>query len=75
MISIIKINQIIFDKTGTLTIGRPLVNEIISYHHKIGHIKDISVESAISNFNNAIAKGIRQEVIRTDKKWKTKVLY
>ena len=43
---------------GASAINPYLVNEIISYHHKIGHIKDISVESAISNFNNAIAKGI-----------------
>ena len=43
---------------GASAINPYLVNEIISYHHKIGHIKDISVESAIANFNEAIAKGI-----------------
>ena len=43
---------------GASAINPYLVNEIISYHHKIGHIKDISVESAIANFNKAIAKGI-----------------
>jgi glutamate synthase (ferredoxin) len=43
---------------GASAINTYLVNEIITYHHKIGLIKDISVESAIANFNNAIAKGI-----------------
>ena len=43
---------------GASAINPYLVNEIISYHDKIGHIKDISVESAIANFNEAIAKGI-----------------
>ena len=43
---------------GASAINPYLVNEIISYHHKIGHIKDISIESAIANFNEAIAKGI-----------------
>ena len=43
---------------GASAINPYLVNEIISYHHKIGHIKDFSVESAIANFNEAIAKGI-----------------
>jgi glutamate synthase (ferredoxin) len=43
---------------GASAINPYLVNEIITYHHKIGLIKDISVESAIANFNNAIAKGI-----------------
>jgi glutamate synthase (ferredoxin) len=43
---------------GASAINPYLVNEIISYHHKIGHIKDISLESSISNFNDAIAKGI-----------------
>ena len=43
---------------GASAINPYLVNEIISYHHEIGHIKDISLESSISNFNDAIAKGI-----------------
>ena len=43
---------------GASAINPYLVNEIISYHHKTGHIKDISLESSISNFNEAIAKGI-----------------
>ena len=43
---------------GASAINPYLVNEIISYHHKIGHIKGVSLESSISNFNDAIAKGI-----------------
>ncbi|MDC1010090.1 glutamate synthase large subunit [Flavobacteriaceae bacterium] len=43
---------------GASAINPYLVNEIISYHHEIGHLKDISLESSISNFNDAIAKGI-----------------
>ena len=43
---------------GASAINPYLVNEIISYHHKIGYIKGISVDSAIGNFNDAIAKGI-----------------
>ena len=43
---------------GASAINPYLVNEIISYHHKNGHIKGISNESAIANFNDAIAKGI-----------------
>ncbi|MDA9211864.1 glutamate synthase large subunit, partial [Flavobacteriaceae bacterium] len=43
---------------GASAINPYLVNEIISYHHKTGYIKGISLESAIGNFNDAIAKGI-----------------
>ena len=43
---------------GASAINPYLVNEIISYHHKNGYIKGISIESAIANFNEAIAKGI-----------------
>ncbi|MDB3964123.1 glutamate synthase subunit alpha, partial [Flavobacteriaceae bacterium] len=40
---------------GASAINPYLVNEIISYHHKTGYIKGISLESAIGNFNDAIA--------------------
>ena len=43
---------------GASAINPYLVNEIISYHHKTGYIKGISLESALANFNDAIAKVI-----------------
>ena len=43
---------------GASAINPYLVNEIITYHHDIGYIKNISLDKAILNFNNAIAKGI-----------------
>ena len=43
---------------GASAINPYIVNEIIDYHHKLGFIKNISKEEAISNFNNAtIANG------------------
>ncbi len=43
---------------GASAINPYLVNEVIDYHHELGFIKDISKEKAISNFNDATAKGI-----------------
>ena len=43
---------------GASAINPYLVNEIIDYHHDLGFIKNISKEKAVSNFNNATAKGI-----------------
>ena len=43
---------------GASAINPYIVNEIIDYHHELGFIKNISKEEAISNFNNATAKGI-----------------
>ena len=43
---------------GASAINPYLVNEIIDYHHNLGFIKNISKEKAISNFNDATAKGI-----------------
>ena len=43
---------------GASAINPYLVNEIINYHHELGFIKNISKEKAISNFNDATAKGI-----------------
>tara|TARA_B100000575_G_scaffold54069_1_gene40589 strand:+ start:22524 stop:27029 length:4506 start_codon:yes stop_codon:yes gene_type:complete len=43
---------------GASAINPYVVNEIIEYHHKLGFIKDISVEMGIKNFNDATAKGI-----------------
>ena len=43
---------------GASAINPYLVNEIINYHHEIGLINDVSLDQAITNYNNAIAKGI-----------------
>ena len=43
---------------GASAINPYLVNEIISYHHSVGLIHDHSIDDAIKNYNNAIAKGI-----------------
>ena len=43
---------------GASAINPYLVNEVISYHHKIGYIENISLDQAIKNFNEAIAMGI-----------------
>ena len=43
---------------GASAINPYLVNEIIDYHHNLGYIKNISKDKAISNFNDATAKGI-----------------
>ena len=43
---------------GASAINPYLVNEVIKYHFDSGYLNNISVDSAISNFNNAIAKGI-----------------
>ena len=43
---------------GASAINPYLVNEIISYHHSVGSIHDHSIDDAIKNYNNAIAKGI-----------------
>ena len=43
---------------GASAINPYLVNEIISFHHEIGIIKNISLDQAVSNYNNATAKGI-----------------
>jgi len=43
---------------GASAINPYAVNEIIEYHHKLGFIKNISVDKAIQNFNDATAKGI-----------------
>ena len=43
---------------GASAINPYLVNEIINYHHEIGLINDVSLDQAITNYNNATAKGI-----------------
>ena len=43
---------------GASGINPYLVNEIINYHHEIGLINDVSLDQAITNYNNATAKGI-----------------
>ena len=43
---------------GASAINPYLVNEIITYHHNLGLIQDQSLNQAISNYNNATAKGI-----------------
>ena len=43
---------------GASAINPYLVNEIISYHHKVGLIETENIDDAIKNFNKAIAKGI-----------------
>ncbi len=43
---------------GASAINPYLVNEIINYHHETGLINDISLDQAITNYNNATAKGI-----------------
>ena len=43
---------------GASAINPYLVNEIINYHHETGFINDISLDQAITNYNNATAKGI-----------------
>ena len=43
---------------GASAINPYLVNEIITYHHNLGLIQDQDLNQAISNYNNATAKGI-----------------
>jgi len=43
---------------GASAINPYLVNEIITYHHNLGLIQDQNLNQAISNYNNATAKGI-----------------
>ena len=43
---------------GASAINPYLVNEVIKYHFDSGYLNNISLDSAISNFNDAIAKGI-----------------
>ena len=43
---------------GASAINPYLVNEIITYHHDLGLIQDQNLNQAISNYNNATAKGI-----------------
>ncbi len=43
---------------GASAINPYLVNEVIEYHYNSGHLNNVSIDSAISNFNDAIAKGI-----------------
>ena len=43
---------------GASAINPYLVNEIINYNHEIGLINDVSLDQAITNYNNATAKGI-----------------
>ena len=43
---------------GASAINPYLVNEVIKYHFDSGYLNNISIDSAISNFNDAIAKGI-----------------
>ncbi|MGA0956623.1 MAG: glutamate synthase large subunit [Flavobacteriaceae bacterium] len=43
---------------GASAINPYLINEVIEYHFNSGHLNNVSINSAISNFNNAIAKGI-----------------
>ncbi len=43
---------------GASAINPYLVNEVIEYHYNSGHLNNVSKDSAISNFNDAIAKGI-----------------
>ncbi|MDA0885546.1 MAG: glutamate synthase large subunit [Bacteroidetes bacterium] len=43
---------------GASAINPYLINEVIEYHFNSGHLNNVSINSAISNFNNAIANGI-----------------
>ena len=43
---------------GASAINPYLVNEVIEYHYNSGYLNNVSKDSAISNFNDAIAKGI-----------------
>ena len=43
---------------GASAVNPYLVNEIIHYHHKMQFLKGISINKAIVNYNEAIAKGI-----------------
>ena len=43
---------------GASAVNPYLVNEIIHYHHKMQFLKGISINKAIINYNEAIAKGI-----------------
>ena len=43
---------------GASAINPYLVNEIITYHHNLGLIQNQNLNQAISNYNNATAKGI-----------------
>ena len=51
---------------GASAINPYLVNEIIDYHHNLGYIKNISKDKAISNFNDATAKGILKLINKID---------
>ena len=48
---------------GASAINPYLVNEIITYHHNLGLIQDQNLNQAISNYNNATAKGILLSLI------------
>ena len=43
---------------GASAINPYLVNEIITYHHNIGLLENYTLDEAIINYNNAVAKGI-----------------
>ncbi len=43
---------------GASAINPYLVNEIIHYHHKMDFLKGVTINKAIVNYNDAIAKGI-----------------
>ena len=43
---------------GASAINPYLVNEIITYHHNVGIIEDITLSDAIINYNSAVEKGI-----------------